>query len=61
MFNSKKLRRAEGGNLLVIVVAIGILILLGAYMFSKEMATSNAGVITKTQTAIDGGLEELAK
>lgn len=54
-------KAADGGNLLVIMTAIGVLILIGLYLTSKSLMADNASVSNDVKNALQQGVEELKK
>lgn len=56
-FNFRK--AADGGNLIVISVAIGVLVLVGMYMMSQSNMTKNAEKQGIVNDALIQGVENL--
>jgi len=54
-------KAADGGNLIIIGVAIGLLILIGFYLMSQSIMKSNASVHTNVNNVLQQGVEELKK
>lgn len=52
--NKKMRKAADGGNLALIALAIGVIIIIGMYIFTKGMGTSTAAKSTEIQTALSG-------
>lgn len=54
-------KAADGGNLIVVLTAIGVLILLGMYFLSQSVMTGYSSTNTKFNNALIQGAEELKK
>lgn len=52
-------KAADGGNLVVIGVAIGVLVLIGLYLMSQSLMTDNASVYSDVNDALEQGIEAL--
>ena len=56
----KKFRKAaDVGNLVVIAVAIGVLVIIGLYLASQNMMTKTSNKQNSIYNAVEGGLESL--
>lgn len=52
-------KAADGGNLLVIGVAIGVIVVIGMFLFAKDMMTDVSEAQGNMGTAMEQGLENL--
>lgn len=50
--NKKMRKAADGGNLALIALAIGVIIIIGMYIFTKGMGTQTAAKSTQIQNAL---------
>lgn len=54
-------KAADGGNLVIIGVAIGVLIVIGLYYMSQSVMKDNVLVQDNVNSALQQGIQELKK
>lgn len=54
-------KAADGGNLVVIGVAIGILVIIGVYLMSQSLMSKTAATNSNINNALIQGVAELRK
>lgn len=51
--NKKMRKAADGGNLALIALAVGVIIIIGMYIFTKGMGSSTANKASQISGALD--------